>query len=115
MMGPKQGPALVVGIVACFVVVVCACTAAFIFAPAGKDVGLFLTGVLGFATTTVATLVTLNKVQTVDQKVDYLTNGGMDSKVRAGVADVLKPELLDPDAEPLIAADRVHRATGSGH
>jgi hypothetical protein len=105
---------LIVGIVACFVTVVTACTVAFIFTPEGDAVATFLTMVLGFATSTVAALVTLTKVQAVDQKVDYLANGGMDSKVRAGVAEVLKDEFVDPDAKSLIEADRAHRAAGPG-
>lgn len=105
---------LVLGIVACFVTVVIACTIALIFAPDGDTIATFLTMILGFATSTVAALVTLVKVQAVDQKVDYLTNGGMDSKVRAGVAEVLKPELIDPDAQGLLIADRVTRDAGPG-
>lgn len=106
---------LIRGIVACFVTVVTACTIAIIFAPDGDAVAMFLTMVLGFATSTVAALVTLAKVQAVDEKVDYLANGGMDSKVRAGVADVLKPELVDPDVERLLAVDRATRAAGPGN
>lgn len=103
---------LIAGVLGVFVTVLVACTVVFIFAPSGSDVGTFLTMVLGFATSTTATLLTLTKVQKVDQKVDYLANGGMDSKVRAGVADVLRPELVDPDVERLLEADREHRASG---
>lgn len=106
---------LVAGIVACFVTVVTASTVAFIFAPDGDAVAMFLTMVLGFATSTIAVLVTLTKVQSVDEKVEYLANGGMDAKVRAGVAEVLRPELVDPEAEDLIAVDRVTRAAGPGN
>lgn len=107
---------LVAGIVACFITVVIACTVALIFAPDGDIVIPFLTMVLGFGGTTVTALITLTQVRSVDQKVDYLANGGMDSKIRAGVADVVRPDLVDPDVERLLQVDREHRAAGpAGH
>lgn len=109
----KSNTALIAGVVACFVAVVTACTLVFIFAPDGADVGIFLSSILGFAGSTVAALVTLAQVQKVGRSVDYLANGGMDSKVRAGVADVLRPELVDPEVEQLLQHDRHNRATGS--
>lgn len=108
----KPSTTLIAGVVACFVIVVIACTIAFIFAPDGDAFVVYLTMLLSFATSTVAALITLTQVQKVDQKVDYLANGGMDSKVRAGVADVLRPELVDPDAEHLLQVDRANRSAG---
>lgn len=110
MSGKQNG--LIFGVVACFVTVVVACTVAFIAAPDGDAVVTFLTMVLGFASTTVAALITLTKVQGVDKKVDYLANGGMDSKIRAGVAEVLRPHLIKPEAEALIEKDKAHREAG---
>lgn len=48
----------------------------------------------------------------IDAKVDYLANGGTDAKLRAGVADVVRPEFLRDDVSDQLAADRVHRANG---
>lgn len=55
--------------------------------------------------------------QVINTKVDYLANGGTDAKVRAGIADVVRPEFLRDDSGDQIAADRVHRdaSPASGH
>lgn len=64
--------------------------------------GLFL----GFLATTIATVVAVGKVDKIGRQVDELSNGRMDSKMRAAVADVVKNEHLDPDALPQLERDR---------
>lgn len=110
---------IVVSVVVMFCFVVAAVTGLTILAPDGSDVGAITTALLGSLATAVPVLVTLVKVQSMDgkqtatdEKVDYLANGGMDAKIRAGIADVVKAELLKPDAADQLETDRAHRAAG---
>lgn len=66
--------------------------------------------------TLLVTLLALDKVAKVDEKIDRvgqqttdLTNGLLDAKVRAAVADVLAPSMVDPAAEQLLTSDRLRR------
>lgn len=112
-MRPKaSATVIVVGVVAMFCVVVVAIVALAIFSPKDTDVANLVTILLGSLGSTVAVLATLAKVADVDSKVNYLTNGGMDSKVRAGVADVVRDDLLDPAVADQLEADRANRAAG---
>lgn len=112
MTSKASGNALVLGVVLCFTVVVAACTAIFISNPDGDNVTQLVTILLGSLGSTVAVLATLAKVSTMDQKVDYLANGGTDAKIRAGLADIIRPEFLRDDITVQIAEDRIHRAAG---
>lgn len=113
-----SGTALIVGIVVCFVAVVGACTAIFLADPTGERATIMATTLLGSLTGTVAALAALYKVTDVDKKVEYLANGGTDAKIRAGIADVVKPDLLKDEAQDQIELDRLHRLAGpagNGH
>lgn len=111
MTTPRTSTAtLVAGIVACFITVVIACTLVTLFSAA--DVATFVAPLLGFTGTTLALLAAMAKVNDVDRKVDYLANGGTDAKIRAGIADVVRPELLKDEAAPQLEADRAHREAG---
>lgn len=64
-----------------------------------------------------AVMVNLNRTNSVGAKVDQvaedahnLVNGLLDAKVRAGVADVIHDDLIDPDATHQLRADRARRA-----
>lgn len=105
-------PSTVLGwqIVALLLGVIAALTLVALFSD--KSEAAFLTPVIGLAGVGVTQLVAMAKVGEVDRKVDYLANGGMDAKVRAGVADVVKPTLLNDDAAEQITADRATRAAG---
>lgn len=110
---------IIVSAVVMFCFVVAAVTGLAIFAPEGSDVGAITTALLGSLATVIPILVTLAKVQgmetrqsATDEKVNYLANGGMDSKIRAGVADVLPRSMLKDDVDDLLAADRAHREAG---
>ena len=105
--------ALVVGVV----VVFCFTIAGVVtIALAGPDQEATVTILVGLLAPTITSLVTLAKtsgvaaqVEKVASDTDDLTNGLMDAKIRAAVADVLPEDQLDPDASDLIADDRDRR------
>lgn len=105
---------IVGGVVFCFVVA--ACVAVFIAAPEGANTGSLVAILIGSLAPTLASLGVLAKVNGTEAKVDQvaqdtyrLTNGLLDAKVRAGMADVLPDHLIDPDAHEQIKADRLVR------
>lgn len=121
----KTNNAVIGAIVACFVTIVVCSTV--VFAVDHEAAGGFLTPLLGFAGTTIALvagLTTINRKQAeqqaqldeVQRTANYLANGGTDAKVRAGLADALKPELLkdDPETKAQLEADRAYRDAGPG-
>lgn len=72
--------------------------------------------ILPAAGTLLLALLALDRVAKVDEKIDRvgrqttdLTNGLLDAKVRAAVADVLAPHLVDPAAEQQLDSDRIRR------
>lgn len=67
--------------------------------------GLFL----GFLGTLIVAVVSLGKIDKIGRQVDDLSNGLMDSKIRAGVADVLGDHLLDPGVHEQLKTDRARR------
>lgn len=105
---------VVVAVVFC--VTVLSVLLAFLFAPADRDLTLVVGPLLGTLAPTIAAVALLVQVrgvqadvQQVRQDTHALTNGLLDSKVRAGVADVVRDEHLDPDAAEQIAEDRAVR------
>lgn len=68
-----------------------------------------ITLMIGAMATTVPAVIGLSKITGVERQVTDLTNGLMDSKIRAGVADVLPDHLVDDTARPLIERDRARR------
>ncbi|UUW92664.1 hypothetical protein [Pimelobacter simplex] len=117
----KTTNAVVLAIAAGFVTIVAAAAVVFVVEPDAATE--FVTPLLTFAGTTFAVIAGLASVgrkqdeqrrqlDDVSSKVEYLANGGTDAKVRAGVADVIRSELLDPKAAEQIAADRAHREAG---
>ncbi|MDQ6524332.1 hypothetical protein RB608_12005 [Nocardioides sp. LHD-245] len=114
----KTTNAVIAGIVACFVTVAICSTV--LFAVDAQSAGDFLTPLLGFAGTTfalVAGLATVARKQAeTDEKVTFLANGGMDSKVRAAVADLLPDHLIkqDPETQAQLEVDRDIRDAGPG-
>ena len=65
--------------------------------------------ILGILGTVITQLVQLGRTEQIRRDVSDLANGKMDSKIRAGTADVLRDELIDPDQADQIAADRKRR------
>ena len=99
-----------------FVVTVVCVLLAFLFAPAERDLSLVIGPLLGTLAPTIAAVALLVQVRGVQADVSQvrqdthaLTNGLLDSKVRAGVADVIRDEHLDPEAVALIRDDRAVR------
>lgn len=105
---------VVVAVVFC--VTVLSVLLAFLFAPEGRDLTLVVGPLLGTLAPTIAAVALLVQVRGVQADVQQvredthaLTNGLLDSKVRAGVADVIRDEHLDPEAVALISEDRAVR------
>lgn len=115
---PTSAPAVsttvvVVGVVVVFCFTIAACVAVFVAAPDGANTGSLVTILLSSVAQVIGVLALLVKVSGTDAKVDQvaqdtyrLTNGLLDAKVRAGVADVVAPELLRDDAHAQVALDR---------
>lgn len=100
-----------------FVVTVLSVLLAFLFAPAERDLTLVIGPLLGTLAPTIAAVALLVQVrgvqadvQQVRQDTHALTNGLLDSKIRAGFADVAHPAFVRPDAHEQIQQDRVTRA-----
>ena len=122
---PEKGSAsplvvVIVGVVVVVCFTIAACVAVFVAAPEGANTGSLMTILIGNLAPTLAVLALLAKAQGTDQKVEkiesqaaQLVNGTMDAKIRAGIADVLDPSLIDPTALQQIENDRAHRARGN--
>ena len=114
---PRLGTTAALVVVAVvFVVTVVSVLLAFLFAPADRDLTLVIGPLLGTLAPTIAAVALLVQVRGVQADVSQvrqdthaLTNGLLDSKVRAGVADVIRDEHLDPEAVALIDEDRAVR------
>jgi hypothetical protein len=103
---------LIAGVVAIVASTLVCATAIYIFAPESAD----LAPLLALPASAIPALITLGKVNSVDAKVEQvdrrteeLSNGLMDAKIRAGVADVIRPEHVDPEAVEQLEADRARR------
>lgn len=106
-----------------FVVTVMAVLLAFLLAPADRDLTIVIGPLLGLLAPTIASIALLAQVSTVKNvqeqqgaKLDKvakdthdLTNGLLDSKVRAGVADVIRPQHVDPDVLEQLERDYAAR------
>lgn len=116
---PSTTAALIVVCVV-FCVTLSAVLIAFLFAPEGSNADAIVGPLLGTLAPTIAAVALLVQVKDVKDaqavtaaKVDQvatdtyrLTNGLLDAKVRAGVADVIRPEHIDPAAENQLVNDR---------
>ncbi|HSX67220.1 hypothetical protein [Nocardioides sp.] len=104
----KNQTAIIVGVVAMFCTTMFGVVVVAVFAPseqAANTIGLILTAL----STTVVGVLALAKIGSVEKTVDELSNGLMDSKLRAGIADVLPDHLVDPKARPQLEQDRIRR------
>jgi hypothetical protein len=106
---------VVVAIVFC--VTVLSVLLAFLFAPAERDLTLVIGPLLGTLAPTIAAVALLVQVRGVQadvaqvrQDTHALTNGLLDSKVRAGVSEVIRDDLIDPQAHHLITRDKSVRS-----
>lgn len=124
MSGGRSNVAALVVVAIIFVVTVQAVLLAFLFAPEGRDLTLVIGPLLALIPSTIAAIALLQQMGSVKSvqaeqsaKLDKvakdthdLTNGLLDSKVRAGVADVIRPQHIDPEAQQLLELDRAARA-----
>lgn len=60
------------------------------------EASLYVPMVLSAATPTIAVLAAMRAIESVKADTHALTNGLLDAKVRAGVAEVVHDELVDP-------------------
>lgn len=104
----KTSTAVVVGVVAMFCTTMLGVTLVAVLVPA-DDAATLIALLLGFASTAVPAVIGLAKITGVERQVTELSNGLMDAKVRAGVADVLPEDLHDPAIRSQLAADRATR------
>ena len=105
-----------------FVVTVVSVLLAFLFAPEGRDLTLVIGPLLGTLAPTIAAVALLVQVRGVQADVSQvrqdthaLTNGLLDAKVRAGVSEVVRDDLLDPALAETVAVDKVVRDTAHGN
>lgn len=70
-----------------------------------ESIGLLI----GLLTMLVTNVVLLARQEQVKGTVEDLSNGKMDAKIRAGVADVLGEHLIDPAARAQLETDRTIR------
>lgn len=117
---PSNSTAIVVAVCVVFCFTLATVAAIFIAAPDGANTGSLITSLLGTLAPTIAALALLVKVNSTEAKVDRveattdrLANGLLDAKIRAGVADVLDPSLIDETAHQQLATDRHHRSKGT--
>lgn len=100
---PNNNVIVIVGaVVFCFVIA--AVVAVYVAAPEGANTGSLITLLIGQVAPTLVALGVLAKVNSTDAKVERvaddtyrLTNGLLDAKVRAGIADTMPEHMLDPD------------------
>ena len=104
---------VVVGVVVVFCFTIAACVAIFVAAPEGANTGSLVTILLSSVAQVVGVLALLVKVSGTDAKVDQvaqdtyrLTNGLLDSKVRAALSDTVHPDFIRDDATDMLQNDR---------
>lgn len=107
---------LIVCVVVAFVVSVIAATAVAVLVEDAGRATVMIGLILAPLTSVLSALIVFAKVSDLDAKVGEvrtdtadLTNGLMDAKVRAAVADVLAPEYVDENARDQLIIDRARR------
>lgn len=106
-MTKPSGNALVIAFA---LIVVAVVTGVVVIAVSEPENGeTIITLLLGSLAPTIGVLANLYKTGDIAKRTEDLTNGLMDAKIRAGVADVVVPHLVADDAKPMIEADRARR------
>lgn len=79
------------------------------------DASAYVTAILGAAAPTIAVLAAMRAIESVRQDTHALTNGLLDRKTRAAVAEVLPDQLVDPEYRESgqHAADQLAQGTQS--
>lgn len=113
----------VVAVCVVFCFTLTAVVVVFALAPEGANTTALVGSLLGTIAPTLAAVAVLVQVKGVQvaqaeqgaqisrvaSDTHALTNGLLDSKVRAGVSEVIRPDLLHPDAAEQITRDKVIR------
>lgn len=111
MTAPSKQPSIAV--VVCLTIVACVAIVAIaglVLANAGVEQ---ISTLVGLLTLMVTGGFNLAKTEKIKAQVDDLANGRMDAKIRAGVADVMADDLIDPAVHEQVEADRVRRGEGA--
>lgn len=108
-----NGTVLVIALAAVFCFTASAVVVIAVAVPDGGNAGSLIALLVATLAPTLATIANLVKTTGVEQRLEdvaanaeQLTNGGMDAKIRAGVADVLRPSMVDPEVEAQLVHDR---------
>lgn len=105
---------IVVAVASMFCFTMAAAVAIVVAVPEGTNPGALVALLLAAMGTAVPAVLALAKIGRVAAQVDDLSNGLMDSKIRAGVADVLPPQLVHQDAREQLESDRARRSDSGG-
>lgn len=87
-------------------------TAVVVLAVYVEDASQYVTAILAAVTPTIAVLAAMRAIEGVRQDTHALTNGLLDRKVRAGVAEVVHDDVIDPQYRASATADRDAEAQG---
>lgn len=101
--GGVSGTVLVLGVTVMFVTTTAAATLLAIFT---EDATTVIAVLFANLAASVPAVLALAKVSNTAVQVEKLSNGLMDAKIRNGLATVLPDRMVDPDALPVLAADR---------
>lgn len=104
-MNVKNNVVIAVSVVCIFVFALASITVLAIAAPDSTAIGLIIATI----PPTIASIAVLQQQGKTDDKVTKLTNGVMDAKIRAGVADVVHDSMIDPLINPQLQIDRAGR------
>lgn len=104
-----SGTALILAIAAMFIAVTAAVTIIAVAVPESQNPAGLVGLLLGAFATLVVNVGVLFQLGQVKRNVDYLANGGTDSKIRAAIADVVDARYIRDDAQPQLTEDRLHR------
>lgn len=117
---PASGNVIILAVCVVFVVTLGAAVAVTSAVEDGARASSLVSMILPVGGTALLALLALFKIGEVQQVAEEvrahtvdLTNGKMDAKIRAGVADVLADALIDPQAYPLVEQAREIRDRGN--
>lgn len=106
---PVSGNVVVLAVVGLLVVEIVAACAVAIAIEDGARAASLIGLILAPAGVAIPSLIALARIEKLGGQVYDLANGGMDAKIRAGIADVLPAHLIDPSVEEQLVVDRARR------
>lgn len=99
-----QALIVVVGTIVCFTIAAVVTVAVAI--PEGANTGSLIALLLANLASVIPALVAAARATQTASGVEALSNGTMDAKIRTALAEVLRPEAIDPAAKPQLAHDQ---------